>query len=116
MFRPVIININVRLFQWGLAIILAAALSLWFAQWRYATYRNTTGLALVQNMLQAEIARSRVIDDAFRAELKDIQRTLYTEPESKLRQPSMLEAWSINRDNELRARIKRLEEWRMKQP
>jgi hypothetical protein len=100
-----------------IAILLATTL-LFIGLWAWVLY----GVRRDARLLQLDIAAYRkdraAKEDAIRAELDTIYRTLYSSPEvatTQPRQPSQVELWQRNRDKELRDRIMRLEQWRLRQ-
>jgi hypothetical protein len=99
------------------AILLATTL-LFIGLWAWVLY----GVRRDAKLLQLDIAAYRkdraAKDEAIRAELDTIYRTLYSSPETvtpQPRQPSQVELWQRTRDKELRDRILRLEQWRLRQ-
>jgi len=95
----------------SLAVMMVIGCSLTLGLWRYQTFDNAAAIAALQIKLDAEIDRRKIMETANRGELDGIQRTLYTAPDPKvaLRKPSAVENWQINRDNELRGTIARME-------
>jgi len=101
----------------GTLVIFIAAALLFFVLWIYAVYQIRQDIAILRNQFRAHEADRGTKDAAFRAELDTIYRTLYAPPDVTVpdRQPSQVELWQRNRDKELRDRINRLEQWRMRE-
>jgi hypothetical protein len=100
----------------SLLALFIASLVLFIVLREHAVYRMSTDLALLReevNVMKADAAAHAKVD---RKEFDDIYRTLYENidaidknaPALK-RRPSAIEAWSVNRDKELRGRIAALE-------
>ena len=98
----------------GLAALALAAV--WTVRLSQQYAAAATQLAVTQQRLDTETHRERILWQSLRDELNEIDRTLYAQPppsEATPRRPSIVEAWQINRDKELRQRIHELELWRL---
>ena len=84
----------------------------------YTLYRVRLEVDLLQLAVEAHVKERQVKDEAWRAEFDTIYRTLYaapdTTPAAAPRKPSAVEVWQVNRDKELRDRIRALEQWRQR--
>jgi len=79
----------------------------------YGLRREVTLLRIAIDSQQRD---REVWRESVRQELDTIYRTLYSPPDLPApRQPSQVELWQRNRDKELRDRLSRLEQWRMRQ-
>jgi len=81
----------------------------------YSLRREVTLLRIEQEATERE---RQVWRNSVRKELDTIYQTLYSPPEAVTplpRTPSQVELWQRNRDKELRDRIARLEQWRLRQ-
>ena len=93
-------------------VLVAIVLGMWGG----LLFQNRRELTLLRIEYDTHLKNRTDRDDAIRAELDTIYRTLYSPPDLPApRQPSQVELWQQNRDKELRERIQRLEAWRMKQ-
>ena len=99
-------------------LLLGAVCAVVGSLWIYTVYRVKVDVELLRNALEAHVADRQRTDAKWRAEFDTIYRTLYSPPTptEPTRKPSAVETWQVNRDKELRARIQRLEEWRLQQP
>src|SRR5262249_61109468 len=81
-------------------------------------YRVRRYIALLLVHLAAHEQDRSAVDASVRAELDRIYQTLYapvdTPAATEPRQPSSVELWQRNRDKELRDRLMRLEQWRLR--
>lgn len=107
----------VRLIPWAVGVILAASVAAHTVLRLRVTYDVQREIAA----LRMEIAeRDRVAADVRReygGRLDLIERNLYGDVAAALAAPpttSTVELWQRNRDRELRDRIQRLEEWRLR--
>lgn len=95
-------------------VVVAIVLVMWGGM----LFRLRREMTLLRIDYSAHLKDRAEKDDAVRAELDTIYRTLYSPPEAApadaTRQPSTVELWQRNRDKELRDRINRLEQWRLK--
>src|SRR5262249_49463713 len=98
----------------ALLVVLGATTALFIALWVYTLYRVQRETTLLRLAVEAHQADRVKLDEAIRQELDTIYRTLYAPPETEPRQPSTVELWQRNRDKELRDRIARLEQWRLR--
>jgi len=102
--EPFLVIIITLLVVAGLALLL----------WTYTLYRLRVEVSLIHLTIDAHLKERAIKDEAWRAEFDRIYGTLYEPPTATVeRKPSAVEVWQINRDKELRARIQRLEEWRL---
>lgn len=112
MFRQMIERLRAALV---LALVFVAGLCLIFAALMIINqiYENKAQIGILQERAYSEAATRTKIDQAIRAELDDIYKTIYTAPDPK-RPPTGIELWQKNRDKELRDRLTRLEQWRFR--
>jgi hypothetical protein len=112
MFRQVIERLRSALI---LLLISAAGLCLLGATLMIINqiYENKAQIDVLQERAHSDAATRTKIDQAIRAELDDIYKTIYTAPDPK-RPPTGIELWQKNRDKELRDRLARLEQWRFR--
>lgn len=86
--------------------------------WADAVYRVRRDIALLRVQFAAHEHDRSAVDASVRAELDRIYQTLYapvdTPAATEPRQPSSVELWQRNRDKELRDRLMRLEQWRLR--
>src|SRR5262245_27628105 len=94
----------------GFLLAVAAVLGL-------RVFQNRREVALLRIEYQAHLKDRAEKDDAVRQELDTMYRTLYASPvpSTEVRKPSAVEQWQVNRDKELRERIRQLELWRSRQ-
>lgn len=87
------------------------------------SYRNRVKFELFQREWDSHAQAVKVFEAGIRNEVDGMYRTLYTDPDLKAdvtvpptppREPSSVEIWQRNRDKELRDRIGRLEQWRLR--
>jgi len=105
----------------GLVAILLASTLVFIGLWAYALYDIKRDYALLTLDIAAYRRDEAAADAAIRTELDTIYKTLYAPPDNPAatvqppRQPSAVELWQRTRDKELRDRILRLEQWRLRQ-
>jgi len=95
-------------------LMLATMVVLLFSR-LYTLRREVT---LVRIEFEAWQRERDVWRNGVRRELDTIYQTLYSPPDTPAtlpRQPSQVELWQRTRDKELRDRINRLEQWRLRQ-
>ena len=83
----------------------------------YRLYRVRVELATLRVAYDTHVKERAVLDAGITKQLDMLYRTLYAPidlPTPQPRQPSAVELWQVNRDKELRDRILRLEQWRLK--
>jgi hypothetical protein len=95
------------------ASLFVAALT-FFLLWAWAVYKLRVEFQVLRHEYTAHLTDREGKDQAWRAEFDNIYRTLYSPPEPT-RRPSAVELWQINRDKELRDRIRALEQWRQRE-
>jgi hypothetical protein len=104
---------------WSYRLLLLAALIVCAVQ----GYRNRVKFELFQREWNAHANANKLYEESLRREIDGMYRTLYTDPDKVVpvttppvptRTPSSVELWQRNRDKELRDRIGRLEQWRLR--
>lgn len=80
-------------------------------------YQNRREVWVLRLEYQAHLKDRLERDEGLRRELDGVYQTLYTplQTPSEVRKPSAVELWQVNRDKELRERIRQLELWRSRQ-
>jgi hypothetical protein len=98
-------------------VAMVAAVVTYAAVTRISVYRNTTEIELLRDRLEAITTLQRAADEAQSDRLTALEKTVYVPPEpaSPARRPAALEQWMVNAANELRKRVKALEDWRYKE-
>lgn len=112
MFRPLTER---RIILTGIATTVFVLLASLVAIRGYAVYRISRDLASLKDDFHAHEVVRKSHDDALRAELDEIQRTLYSMPATPpppVRRESAVEQWMLNRDKEIQTRLRALEQWR----
>lgn len=115
MLRP-LTTVEKRLILIGLVVAFVVGATTYNALRTYMVWRLSAQVRLleldVQTLKDQEQARQKAIEQ-WQAM---IERTLFVEPSPKLppppRRPSVVEQWQLNRDRELRDRLRALERWR----
>ncbi len=96
-------------------VVGGIALGTFFGLWRYSSYRASTDISILIDRLNKIEVQMVKDHSTTRTELDELYRVVYgTVPAKIAKGQSSVEAWQRNRDQELRDRIRRLEEWRFK--
>ena len=86
---------------------------------RITLYRVSVELDLLRDRFDAHVATQKDTAGTVNDRLIALEKVVYASPSTSTaeppRKPVALEQWIMNADNEMRARIKALEEWRMRQ-
>lgn len=86
-------------------------------------YRNRLKYETSMHEFDTHYKDYKVFEESMRKQMDALYQTVYTdpavtvpaiEPPAPPRQPSYVELWQQNRDKELRDRISRLEQWRLR--
>jgi hypothetical protein len=85
----------------------------------YTSYRNTAQLAILRTEFDEHVKTQRATDKSLQEWIKALDAAIYAPIPEKpvapaLRKPTAVELWQLNRDKELRERIQRLEQWRLR--
>jgi hypothetical protein len=101
-------------------LILQAGFDLYAGLRLHTTYQNSSEIALLRTEFDDHLKTDKVLYAAMQEWLKAIDAALYAPiPEKPVpaatRKPTAVETWQLNRDKELRERINRLEQWRLRQ-
>lgn len=81
----------------------------------YMIYKISADLAVMRDEFHADQQERKSHEEALRAELDIIERTLYaapTTPPPPIRRESAVEQWMLNYKKENDARFRALEQWR----
>lgn len=112
------LRLDLKLFI-AVVFILQGAFDLYAGARLHTTYRNASELALVHAELRDHLKNDAVLDAALKDWVKALDAAIYAPIPDKpvpvgTRKPTAVETWQVNRDRELRERLQRLEQWRMR--
>ncbi len=102
------------------ALVIAIAVVITYgAVQRITVYRNTTEIELIKSRFDAYMAVHAAKDDGQDDRITALEKTVYVPPggarEATTRKPAALEQWIVNAADDLRKRVKALEDWRYKE-
>jgi len=103
---------NLRIVILGGVVVGVLMVGVYLVIWRRQAHENRTAIALLTVTLDGELNRRKVMEASADARLHEVERTLYTKPtpaEAPGRRPSVFEPYQVNRDTEIRNRIRTLE-------
>lgn len=102
----------------GLALVLGVVMYIVFRLSAMQGWQND--LTLLQARVEELEKLTRIMNESHSSRLDYLERTVYGDLLSKVMQPApasppvaRFETWQLNREKELRARLDRLERWRL---
>ncbi len=101
-------------------VIVIAILVTYGAVQRVTVYRDTVEIELIKSRFDAYVAVHGARDDGQDDRITALEKTVYVPPPGPKdttvgRRPAALEQWMVNAADDLRKRIKALEDWRFKE-
>jgi hypothetical protein len=103
----------------GVLIVFQLMFDLYAGLRLHTTYANASNLAILTAEYEAHLRTDQAQHKQMQDWLKTIDAALYAPIPEKpsptvIRKPTAVETWQVNRDKELRERINRLEQWRLR--
>jgi hypothetical protein len=106
----------------AIIVVFLVAVATYASVTRITVYRNTTEIELIKSRFDAYVAVHAAKDDGQDERITALEKTVYVPPgqpggakEQAGRKPAALEQWIVNAADDLRKRVKALEDWRYKE-
>jgi hypothetical protein len=107
----------------AIVVVFIVALVTYASVTRITVYRNTTEIELIKSRFDAYVAVHAAKDDGQDERITALEKTVYVPPGPTVpgtkdpagRKPAALEQWIVNAADDLRKRVKALEDWRYRE-
>lgn len=106
------LGLDFRTVLWGFITVALLCGGLFAGIHVRAIYRMESELALTTLKVQTLEQELVACKNLNAKQLGDLETTVYGAPNIEKRKPTIIEQWSLQRDKELRDRLKQLELWR----